>query len=1608
MKPCDCIANRSANPISNRSLPVLFCHRWRLLFLFLSFFPLAAYSQGYLTQVGDTTFAQPLPLEHGYYDASTGDLHLSIPLGSWSQRGGYSLTASLVYDSRIWTIISNSWQPTNIPSSNGGWRLVTSPASGGRTTYSHHTANCPDGDPGQRYTYNDSFTWTDPFGTVRSFPIYTQTDSTVCNGGSSPSDQEYATDASGYYMVVNNYTQVSGIYMSDGTQVYPTFKDRNGNYFTSDVNGNLVDTVGRTPVKVTTSCNGNASLTCYDVLNSQNTTSRFIVTTETLAVATGFHASGVTEYNGSITTVQSIQLPDNTSYQFTYDYGGSSTFGELAGMTEPTGSIISYDYVTYQDMFGTYNRWLWDRRVGGQLWDYNASVMNGGCPTGFTYCQEVYAIRPDLTKTVYMFGTNAGSAGSYLASTIAYSAAPSSTPLVSSSLTWTTTGQLSSVTTQLVDATAPYPTTTTQYSYFSGNWPTPNSIKEWNSYTGSLPSVPTRITTIGFASGGQYGMALFPSTLTRTDGTGSQTVAKTIVTYDGSTPVSQTGVINHDDTNYGASYTRRGNPTSIATLVNGSTYLTTSVTFDTTGQELSVTDPAGHGTAIAYNDKYYIDNGTTTPSSYSPSGTTHAYPTQITPPIGGTITHGYFFGTGQPALTTDQNGNTWHTDYFDALSRPTLGSTPIGGWQLTQYAASSETQVDIYTGITDTTPSTACGSCTHVRKMLDTLGRLSADSLLSDPDGTTTIGYSYDNNERLYSTTNPYRSTSDPTYGSTSDTYDGANRVVSITHSDGTHGAVYFGALAGSNGGQTTQLCSSSQFGVGYPSLTIDEAGKRAEIWKDGFGRAIEADEPDSSGNLTVNTCYGYDLNDNLISVAPSGTVNRSYSYDLMRRLIQANDPESGSMSYYYTAANGSLCSGDPSALCIRVDARNVTTTYSYDTSNRLTGIAYSDGVTPAISYYYDQTVYNGLSIANGTGRRTGMSDGSGQTAWSFDAVGDLLAERRTIAGVSNTMSYTYDPNGSTASVTYPSGHTISYSYGNAGRATSAIDSSSGINYALQATYAPMGSLATVLHGQTSGFGGITETRGYNSRLETTTSVAQSSTGTALNLDFNYITSSGGNDGSLVGSTNALDNGRNLNFVYDPLNRIYTAQTQATSGPDCWGVLINDDPVGNLTAQTVTQCSGYNFSYAFNSHNQVTSFAYDSSGNLTYDGLRSYAYDGEDRLNSAGEVTYVYDGDGLRVKKSSTPLYWRGLGGSVLEETDLSGNLQNEYIYFAGQKIARRSASGSVYYSFVDELGSIRAITDNLGNRCYDADFQPYGVEVTYTNTCPQNYKFTGFERDPESGLDYAFGRYYDSVVGRFMNPDPYRASMDVSNPQSLDRYSYVFNNPLTYTDPAGFCPPAGRDGKPRPCGGGGAGIEEILDMQLLSTFSSYTVTNGEIMADAGSQWSANPNFNVVNPTLPYDSTWGSMNPTLFDLGPWSFLVSARTSLETAFDSLPNESGSIKTNRLQNAATGTFWKRNWSCVSNVGWPVVASDLNPFSFGPGTPADITSAMSKASLEAVGAWSVQRGLTVPLRSGIIRAGMTNAEVLGRASGWLTVGSVEWAFVHGIIAEHSGGCH
>jgi len=301
-----------------------------------------------------------------------------------------------------------------------------------------------------------------------------------------------------------------------------------------------------------------------------------------------------------------------------------------------------------------------------------------------------------------------------------------------------------------------------------------------------------------------------------------------------------------------------------------------------------------------------------------------------------------------------------------------------------------------------------------------------------------------------------------------------------------------------------------------------------------------------------------------------------------------------------------------------------------------------------------------------------------------------------------------------------------------------------------------------------------------------------------------YNFNPGTDNGNVITITDCQHSDRTQNFDYDTLNRIKDGYTtgSGTMVSD-WGETYSIDAWGNLT--TIGLYPGKHNSETLNQAattlNQLTGYSYDAAGNMTQNGSVAYTYDAENRITTTSGYSYVYDGDGERVIKCSGTypscatgtLYWRGNAPDALTELTFAGAASEEYTFFGGKRVARRDGTGhTVHYYFSDHLGSTDLITGTDGGINKTSAYYPYGGEISVTGpTYANNYKFTGKERDAESGLDYFGARHYASPVGRWMVPDWAAKPTDVpyanfGNPQSLNLYSYVQNNPTTVGDPDG------------------------------------------------------------------------------------------------------------------------------------------------------------------------------------------------------------------------------
>ena len=133
----------------------------------------------------------------------------------------------------------------------------------------------------------------------------------------------------------------------------------------------------------------------------------------------------------------------------------------------------------------------------------------------------------------------------------------------------------------------------------------------------------------------------------------------------------------------------------------------------------------------------------------------------------------------------------------------------------------------------------------------------------------------------------------------------------------------------------------------------------------------------------------------------------------------------------------------------------------------------------------------------------------------------------------------------------------------------------------------------------------------------------------------------------------------------------------------------------------------------------------------------------------------------------------------VLQET--TDGQTTSYLY--GADLLAQYDSGTWAYHLNDGLGSVRQLADPMGQVVQGYSFSPFGVPLGESGGEP--YGFTGEQWDASMGLVYLRARYYDPVTGRFITRDVWPG--DYQNPQSLNGFSYVENNPVNQTDPSGF-----------------------------------------------------------------------------------------------------------------------------------------------------------------------------------------------------------------------------
>lgn len=408
--------------------------------------------------------------------------------------------------------------------------------------------------------------------------------------------------------------------------------------------------------------------------------------------------------------------------------------------------------------------------------------------------------------------------------------------------------------------------------------------------------------------------------------------------------------------------------------------------------------------------------------------------------------------------------------------------------------------------------------------------------------------------------------------------------------------------------------------------------------------------------------------------------------------------------------------------------------------------------------------------------------DTSTGTAW-FD---DVTWSDGSATGTTYTTQTGYDSLGRVSSVSYPDGASVQYAY-NGPLFDKAFEGT--MTYARYTGYNALGQPAKLTLGN-----GVTTDYQYkpnNFRLHSIFTTHAATSQCFQSLSYNYDSVANVKDifdyrNPTTGVCGSVSQTNTQNFGYDDLNRL-----TAATGP--YGAFSYAyDPIGNMTSNS--QVGSYTYPASGPTSvrpHAVTqagpnSYGYDANGNMTTGAGRTITYDIENRpiqvVSGGVTTTFVYDGDGWRVKKTTggiTTVYI----GKLYECTGIACS---KYIFAGSQRIALKPVGSSeVYYYQPDHLGSSNVVTNQAGAKLQELTYYPYGQTRTNTGTINVNHKYTSQELDSSTGLYFYNARYYDPVLGRFISADT--IIPNPLNPQALNRYSYVTNNPLNYNDPYGY-----------------------------------------------------------------------------------------------------------------------------------------------------------------------------------------------------------------------------
>ncbi|WP_338367276.1 FG-GAP-like repeat-containing protein [uncultured Pseudoalteromonas sp.] len=613
----------------------------------------------------------------------------------------------------------------------------------------------------------------------------------------------------------------------------------------------------------------------------------------------------------------------------------------------------------------------------------------------------------------------------------------------------------------------------------------------------------------------------------------------------------------------------------------------------------------------------------------------------------------------------------------------------------------------------------------------------------------------------------------------------------------------------------------------GLTTTTTDEKGNKQKVTTNFVGQKVLVQSLSAQGEMLTKLAYTYSANNDLLTTKVYKGNSFSHTQvtlvvDKYGRKTSMTDLDKGTWRYTYNGFG---------ELITQTNSSNQTLAMRYDELGRKIARLDVDGLT---CWEYDSQLKGELSrvaYKKGTNQSTNTCSYGWPTNPNYQETytygnNNKLAETETlIDGEFFYSQLMYDEYNRVKYTQYPAnGFTVKHGYNNYGMATKLINVTPnhrdfGKVYQEVKAMDARGNITDVRYAN-----GVKQTQSYKATSGYIDSMSLTKGSSMLhNQSFKFdevgnLTERKHNF-ALGGSTHDYCE----SFGYDSLNRLDWSRTQAsttTCNSNSGGIYKNYDydALGNFEYK---QGAGH-YTYHSSIKNRVlkvtsgangagaviydfsNSGSYDNRGNVLSDGSRTFtysAYDKPTRITKGGiytDMAYdhnrnLYSRTDKRSNGTTHTLYVKGLYERIKGSNGIT-----EHKYYVGNVVVtdRSNGNNDTFYLHKDHLGSTTSITNASGAVVQHINYDAWGKQNRFSTSSslqtllsqqsPAESKgYTGHKELSDLGIIHMNGRIYDPTLGRFLQADPHiQAPM---NSQNYNRYSYVLNNPLSYTDPSGY-----------------------------------------------------------------------------------------------------------------------------------------------------------------------------------------------------------------------------